>query len=312
MSSIVRIDGEKIKTLRERQGLTQLYLATVVGVTTDTISRWENRRSRTIKQENGLKLAEALEVSLEDILESEKPKKPEKEQEDLVGGKPISDLFKTPRKSLLSEAPIMLALCFAGVLALVSMNFFQLGEHPSFQSNRILPAHTAPGTTFPVIITISGATETPVSILLRDELSCNCETRELSDIDKGKKFGNKPRWIGRVDKQTSSFAYEVHTLKTLHEGEEIIFKGDFVTKKDSENGEKIGGAERIAIAPFHWADSNRDYSISDDEILMVYEDFSAAEKGGFTFEEVEELWLAGHYSWNKEKLLFETGGPVKK
>ena len=67
--SMVKIDGAKIKLLREQQGLTQLYLATAVEVTTDTISRWENRRYPSIKRDNGLKLAEALNVQLEDILE---------------------------------------------------------------------------------------------------------------------------------------------------------------------------------------------------------------------------------------------------
>ncbi len=73
--SMVKIDGAKIKQLREQQGLTQLYLATAVEVTTDTISRWENRRYPSIKRDNGLKLAEALNVPLEDILE-ETPSSP--------------------------------------------------------------------------------------------------------------------------------------------------------------------------------------------------------------------------------------------
>ena len=70
-SQMVKIDGSKVRNLREAKGLTQLYIATVVGVTTDTISRWENKRYPSIKEENALKLAEALEVTLDDILEKE-------------------------------------------------------------------------------------------------------------------------------------------------------------------------------------------------------------------------------------------------
>ena len=62
------IDGAKIKSLRETKKLTQLYVASVVGVTTDTISRWENNRYPTIKRDNAEKLASALEVELADIL----------------------------------------------------------------------------------------------------------------------------------------------------------------------------------------------------------------------------------------------------
>ncbi len=67
---MVKIDGAKVKLLREKQGLTQLYIATAVQVTTDTISRWENKRYPSIKKENGLNLAEALGVDLEYLLET--------------------------------------------------------------------------------------------------------------------------------------------------------------------------------------------------------------------------------------------------
>ena len=70
-SNSVDINGNKIRLIREQKGLTQLYLATVVGVTTDTISRWENRRYPSIKLDNARKLAEALEVSLDELLENE-------------------------------------------------------------------------------------------------------------------------------------------------------------------------------------------------------------------------------------------------
>ncbi|MBW2329248.1 MAG: helix-turn-helix transcriptional regulator [Deltaproteobacteria bacterium] len=46
---MIRIDGAKVRQLREDRGLTQLYMATAVEVTTDTISRWENRRYPTIR-----------------------------------------------------------------------------------------------------------------------------------------------------------------------------------------------------------------------------------------------------------------------
>ena len=71
INQMIKIDGGKIRRLRESKGLTQLYLATYVGVTTDTISRWENKRYQTIKQGNALKLAEALEVALDEILDTE-------------------------------------------------------------------------------------------------------------------------------------------------------------------------------------------------------------------------------------------------
>ena len=71
---MVNIDGARIRRIREEKGLTQLYVATVVGVTTDTISRWENRRYPNIKKENAVKLAEALETRMADILITASPR----------------------------------------------------------------------------------------------------------------------------------------------------------------------------------------------------------------------------------------------
>jgi DNA-binding transcriptional regulator YiaG len=53
---MVKIDGSRVRIIRESKGLTQLYIATVVGVTTDTISRWENRRylMKSLKQKSHL------------------------------------------------------------------------------------------------------------------------------------------------------------------------------------------------------------------------------------------------------------------
>src|SRR5512145_1266747 len=76
----VCLDGGILKRIREEKRLTQLYVASVVGVTTDTISRWENNRYPTIKRDNAEKVAMALEVPLEEILRQE-PAAPEPEPE---------------------------------------------------------------------------------------------------------------------------------------------------------------------------------------------------------------------------------------
>ena len=62
-TSTVCLDGGEVKRQRELHGLTQLYVSKVVGVTTDTISRWENNRYPTIRRENAINLADALETA---------------------------------------------------------------------------------------------------------------------------------------------------------------------------------------------------------------------------------------------------------
>src|SRR5512139_1399937 len=68
MSASLSLNGVVLKRLREEKRLTQLYVSKVVGVTTDTISRWENNRYPTMRRDNALKLAEALEVPLAELL----------------------------------------------------------------------------------------------------------------------------------------------------------------------------------------------------------------------------------------------------
>ena len=64
----VQLDGSAIRRIREEQKLTQYYIAKVVGVTTDTVSRWENNRYPSVRRDNAILLAEALEVPVENIL----------------------------------------------------------------------------------------------------------------------------------------------------------------------------------------------------------------------------------------------------
>ena len=59
--AMVKIDGTRVRAIREQKGLTQLYVATVVEVTTDTVSRWENGKQRI--GEGDLPVTTLLEVS---------------------------------------------------------------------------------------------------------------------------------------------------------------------------------------------------------------------------------------------------------
>ena len=67
----VRVDGDKIRLLREAKGLTQLYVAEVAKVSVDTVSRWENNRTPAVKRDNAEALAQALEVELPEILQED-------------------------------------------------------------------------------------------------------------------------------------------------------------------------------------------------------------------------------------------------
>lgn len=144
----VNLDSEAIRRIREEKKLTQLYVAKVVGVTTDTVSRWENNRYPSIKRENAVRLAEALEVDVEEILE--------KNEDDVEGVDEEAEPAEAfpPQRSKDSRAWLLLLpalLVVAGVIIywLMQRQDTLVGR---FEGYRSLPPYAAPGEVIPVHI----------------------------------------------------------------------------------------------------------------------------------------------------------------
>jgi transcriptional regulator with XRE-family HTH domain len=301
-SGSVDINGNKIRLLREQNDLTQLYLATVVGVTTDTISRWENRRYPSIKLENARKLADALGVPLEELLE-------EKEHDGSVDTAAPAPL---PQTFWFSVVPSRYLLFLGGIgIALLGVVLFLLlnrGDGVATTATRILPSHASYNLPFPVRIEISGAADWHQTLLIREELSGDCMAIGPSEGNTPKQYGKKPSWIGTLADGRATFLYMVHPLvqpKAQSEYQNIIkFSGDLVYREGQAVGEKIGGPDTIALTPYHWADIDQDYVINDNEILLAYETFSVPGQNLIYFAAIEELWLAGGYTRDAQTLSF--------
>jgi transcriptional regulator with XRE-family HTH domain len=60
--------GQRVKTLREQRGLTQQQLATMAGLTNDTISNYERGRRTDPPVSVVYAVASALEVTVEELL----------------------------------------------------------------------------------------------------------------------------------------------------------------------------------------------------------------------------------------------------
>lgn len=65
--------GQRIKKLREAQGMTLAELGSRVGVTPQAVSNWENRQTKGINGASLLRAAEALGVDPRELL-AEQPK----------------------------------------------------------------------------------------------------------------------------------------------------------------------------------------------------------------------------------------------
>lgn len=305
-SNSVNIDGNKIRLLREQKGLTQLYLATVVGVTTDTISRWENRRYPSVKLENGRKLAEALEVPLEELLQdpgdcSPAPEHdpPAREDGPTTSGGSVGfrALFARHRRSIaIGAGGLLLAALLAFTLMMVNRS--------DISAVRIMPTHTAPMLPFPVIIQLTGPIEADNTLIIREELRGDGEAVGASGEGTPKQFGKNPRWIGKLTNGQAAFFYLVEPGKKLRTGEEIRFGGDLIAREGQSSGEAIDGPARIVIAPYHWADLDQDYVISDTEIRKAHATYAGVGGQLIDFNTLEELWMAGGYAWNKKTQTF--------
>ncbi len=295
--SVVKIDGRRIKEIRESKGLTQLYVATFVGVTTDTISRWENRKYPRIKRENAQKLAEALEVSLEEILEDEPDStEPKKIQPN------STDNGSTSKRQI----AILLGIFFLfGVSYLLFKWRYPKETSIIVFAQRSLPTQVAPGSRFPVIITLKKPVEGRSSILIRETIPRTCELvgyfPKASAMTTDK---NMIQWIFPISDKGLELIYVLRLSANGKMDKPLRFKGIVIPKGRPRTDLPIGGDTSAKIGPFHWADKDANGVIDDQEILDAFDRLGSIEQLQEELHNLEALWAGGTYAWDKEGMKF--------
>ena len=294
---MVKIDGSKVRSLREAKGLTQLYIATVVEVTTDTISRWENKRYPSIKDENALKLAEALEATLDEILEKEdKIEKSEK-----VPTVAIS------RSRVPKSKRILLWLMLLIVVLLLPFGWyhFKQPEPVAIFASRLLPPHIPVGQPFPVIIQVETKQPGPFSLILRETLPADCEpivsAPPFTSMDKKNR---SLKWISRTTGMVTTFVYLAKKLvieSNTPSDTSLRFSGSVTLHNKKSSETTIAGSLVLPLADYHWADANRDNRIEDAEILDVYDTFSWLDNVKYDWQEIDAIWSGNGYHWDSSK-----------
>lgn len=289
--AMIRISGEKLRSLREQQELTQLYLATAVEVTTETISRWERAGTPNIKKENGQKLAMALQVELDELLADAVPVPDEEQTVEL----PVT---QRPKKF---KVLFYLALS----IAIVCVLFFLFPLHPSEQdtdlySRRTMPSHAVPGQIFPVRIQIGIPGEASASFLVKELVPEGCEIITASP-EATVQTSQLLKWINRE----GGYSYFTYAARIMGEQQrKIRFSGTLKVGQSTTGEVSIKGNDSIQLLSYHWADRDRDNSISDEEMLAVYDDFPGMENLPVDIELVEEMWMGTKYIWNPSKKKF--------
>jgi transcriptional regulator with XRE-family HTH domain len=289
-SSTLCLDASEIRRIRESQQLTQLYVSKVVGVTTDTISRWENNRYPTIRRENALKLAEALEVPLEDILM-----------------KPEEELSEPPERQKKSATPWFVAcgLVVVAIVILLSL-FSQSPPAPAaVTADRILPDFSGPASSIPVQIHLTHRSQRG-GVIIREYFPKGWKIVQAhppaSSLDN---VNGVARWIIKAGDDRERVVYLVQVDPASRLNSEESFQGELVgSTAGSKSAVPIQGESKIKVAEIHWADANGDGQIDDAEMLEA--SFTIEDMDGvhIDWHDLEQLWNAGRYFWDDKALKF--------
>jgi len=292
MPGMVFLDGSAAKRIREMKSLTQLYVSKVVGVTTDTISRWENNRYPTIKRENAFKLAEALEVDVEEILVSS------------AEGDAREVRSEPKRSRFLTWAGIA---CLVAVLPAIYFFFprSDLGTVLDLDVARKLPTFAPPGGTIPVRVMINS--EVPEGgFILREYFPKGWKLVQAappaSSLDN---VNGVARWIIKAGDPRQRIVYMLQVSPQAQAADNVDFRGEvIVSSADRQKTVEVSGIHQVSIAPVLWADSNGDFVIDDAEMLQASYTVDEMEGVLIDWPMLERLWDAGRYTWSEEKQNF--------
>jgi transcriptional regulator with XRE-family HTH domain len=286
----VSLDGNAVRRIREEKKLTQLYVAKMVRVTTDTISRWENNRTPSIKRENAQRLADALEVPLEEILQARQEEIPE------------AALQASSRRPL--GYPLLILFLVA-----LSAVYFLIPRRPevppvAFFAERWLPGHAAPGSRVPVQIRFDDEAKKH-GFILREHFPPGWVLIEASppasSLDNE---GGMARWIIKPEQAPAQIAYLVRVAADAKLGGLPSFRGEVVAKAGSNSPFPVSGQTSVAVAPYLWADANGDNTVGDGEMLqasVIVEEMAGVH---IDWGKLERIWAAGSYRWEIERQEF--------
>lgn len=298
ISSSVCLEGNLLKRIREEKRLTQLYVSKVVGVTTDTISRWENNRYPSMRRENALKLAEALEVTIEELLRRPPAAEP-----------PPSGRNALPW--IIGGVAVLAVL--AGILMAYVTTLHRAPPPPaSITAERVLPAFAAPGAVIPVQVRLTQRSGEG-GYILREYLPKGWKLLQSSppasslDNDNG-----MARWIVKAGDTRERIVYLVEVARNAKAGSVGIFQGEVVAGSgESQAAVPVQGAGRAPVAPILWADLNGDARIDDGEMLEASHTVDEMAGVHIDWLELERLWNAGGYRWDEGRAKFVPVKPLE-
>lgn len=292
-----------MRQIREERGLTQLYVAKVVGVTTDTISRWENNRYPSIKRSNALRLAEALETDLEKIILSESS------DENVPPLDEVPALEGVPRRKVRVGWAVAVLFLLAGGLAVLQWSKIESFE-PKVLAVRQLPNFAAPQAVFPVIITLEKDL-VGKGFILREKFPDGWQLKEAnpppSSLDN---VQGVARWIIKPGEMRDLIVYILQVSSSAADMSSADFHGEVVLKGDmASTSSSVTGDEGTKVGPYIWADENGDGRVDDAEMLNASDVVETMQGVHLNWTQLEKVWDAGGYFWDDQKRDFKPQSP---
>lgn len=280
----VSIDGHAIRRIREEKRLTQLYVSKVVGVTTDTVSRWENNRYPTIRRDNALNLAEALEVDLDEILKHEE--------------EPVEETQERESRHPLPMLSLLVLLLIGGAWFLLQNNG---STAPMLHAERLQPRYAAPGSR--ILVRVKIAMENPLKgMIIKEQFPKGWKLVDAvppaSSVGKQAKTA---RWMIHNPAQQTTIAYLLEVDTSAEPGSQAQIDGEVIANPDGQHSSiQISSVEQMQIAPLHWVDADGNQVIDDMEILEISDLFDETSELRSEWEQIEEIWDAGEYRWDDD------------
>jgi hypothetical protein len=113
------------------------------------------------------------------------------------------------------------------------------------------------------------------------------------------------KWIVPGDSSQVTVSYTVQASPSTSLNAAAAFSGSMVARTEEfSRTESIGGDRIVRVAGVHWADSNGDGRIDDDEIMPAY--YLTEEMKGLRLDwkSIEAIWSARGYVWDRENKNF--------
>ncbi len=291
INNVVSIDGDAIRRIREEKRLTQLYVAKVVGVTTDTVSRWENNRYPSIRRDNALKLADALEVDVQLIIKNE-----------LEDETPQGQLSAFRFRFLFVPVAVLILICLCGLVW-----FFVLQPENKIEVVRILPDYAAPESRILIQIHLV-ADEQIKGLIVKESLPVGWQLIDASPkVSTYDPETNTNRWIFRTAADEFHVYYLVELPAAVTSTGEAISGSVILSSDQRHHSQNIKQVGTMTFAPLHWIDGDGNSIIDDMEILDLSVLSEEAEGLDLDWELVEDFWQAGAYHWNTNEHRFVAG-----